>query len=184
MRPFDSTSVCGVALYVRRTAQRLSHENLLFALSMLTLVALRPALAQSNVAFDAFGSEGDLLASELVGADLYTTPVAFDHDRIGIDAVPDDWERIATISDVVMGMDGQVRGILGDIGDFLGLGARTVMVRMESVHIATRTGSNARTVAISMDQLEIQGDEDASDLRVYLAITEAQLEALPEHDAD
>ncbi len=259
-------------------------KNLLFALSVLALVALGPARAQGNVSFLEFGAEGDLLSTQLVGADLYTTPVALDHDRFDIDAVPDDWERIATVSDVVLGMDGQVRGMLVDIGGFLGLGARTVMVDMASVRIAMHTGSNAvfvvigatredlemapeyvafdrtgaarddpattrtgvaepqagfatvawstltvdqlrgaavydinnervaditdvvlgtgdtvqavlidvggflgigaRTVAISMDQLEIQGNEDASDLRVYLAITEAQLEALPEHDAD
>ena len=244
--------------------------------------------------------EGDLLATELVGADLYTTATAVDPRRFQVDTVPGDWEQIATISDVVLGVDGQARGVLVDVGGFLGLGERTVMLSMESVRIATHSGSNTvfavinatredleaapaylaldrtgqtpvgaappaapaaeaqpvdtaerprvgiaqpqegfatvewstlsvdqlrsaevydinnervsgisdilfgadgiveavlidvggflgigqRSVAISMDQLEIQGKEDLSNLRVYLAITEQQLEALPEHVGD
>ena len=259
-------------------------NNLLLVLSVLTFVALGPALAQGDVRFEESGMVGDLLATELVGDDLYTTATAVDHLRLEVDAVPDDWEQIATISDLVLGMDGQVRGVLVDVGGFLGLGARTVMLSMDSVRIATHAGSNtvfavinatredleaapeyvsfdrasqlrddaarsrigvaapqegfatvawstltvdqlrnaavydinnervadisdvllgtgdtveavlidvggflgigARTVAVPMDQLEIQGNEDASDLRVYLAITEEQLEALPEHDAN
>jgi sporulation protein YlmC with PRC-barrel domain len=278
-------------------------KNFLSVLAVLALMALGPALAQGNVLFHESGMEGDLLATELIGADLYTTATAIEHDRFRVDVIPDDWEQIATISDVVLGVDGQVRGVLVDVGGFLGLGARTVMLGMESVRIATLTGSNAvhgvihatredleaapeymafdrtgqapvgapqpaapvatqpaapvapqpaaparprvgiaqpaegfatvdwstlsvdqlrqaevydvnnervsgisdiifnaegnveavlidvggflgfgqRSVAISMDQLEIQGKEDLSDLRVYLGITEQQLEALPEH---
>jgi len=256
-------------------------KNLLFVLSVLTSVALGPALAQGNVLFEESGMGGDLLASELVGADLFTTVTAVEHDRFQVDRVSDDWDRIATISDVVIGMDGQVRGILVDVGGFLGLGARTVMLSMDSVRIAMHTDSNAvyavinatredleaapeyrafdrlgqtrvdtdlprvgipqpqegfstvawatlsvddlrraevydidnrrvsdisdilfgtdgsveavlinvggflgigqRSVAIPMDQIEIQGKQDLSDLRVYLAISKDMLEALPEH---
>jgi hypothetical protein len=272
-------------------------KKLAFILSVLTLLALGPALAQGSVRFEQTGMEGDLLATELMGADLYTTATQYEHDRFQVDAVPREWQQIATISNLVVGVDGQVRGVLVDIGGFLGLGARTVMLSMDSVHIATHSESNAvyavinatreeieaapeylvafdraaptpvdaaqpaapvaqpqpvaparprvgiaqpqegfatvewtvlsvdqlrsaevydinnervsgisdivfnadgqveavlidvggflgigqRSVAISMDQLEIQGQEDLSDLRVYLAITERQLEALPEY---
>jgi sporulation protein YlmC with PRC-barrel domain len=272
-------------------------KNLSFYLSVLTCVALGTALAQGTVRFEESGMEGDLLATEFIGANLYTTAAAFEHNRFWVDAVPADWEQIATISDVVLGMDGRTRGVLVDVGGFLGIGARTVMLSMESVHIAMESGSNAvyavinatredleaapeyqafdrtgpapggvaqpaapaaapepvatparprvgvaqpqegfatvdwstlsveqlrqaevydinnervsgisdiifnadgnveavlidvggflgfgqRSVAISMDQLEIQGQEDLRDLRVYLAISEQQLEALPEY---
>ena len=259
-------------------------KNPLLVLSVLTFVGLAPALAQGDVTFETSGMEGDLLATELVGADLFATATAVDQNRFQVDAVPEDWERIAAIGDVVLGSDGQVRGVLVDVGGFLGLGARRVMLNMDSVSIAThadgsavfavihatredleaapefvvfgRTGQvddavtqarvgvaepqegfatiawstltvdqlrnatvydidnkrvadisdvvlgtddaveavlmdiagflgiGGRTVAISMDQLEIQGNEDADDLRVYLAITEEQLEALPEHVAN
>ena len=258
-------------------------KNLLLVLSVLTFVALGPALAQGNVLFEESGMEGDLLATDLVGANLYTTVTPVEHDRFQVDRVSDDWEQIASISDLVLGVDGQVRGILVDVGGFLGLGARTVMLSMDSVRIATHAGSNTvyavinatredleaapeyrafdrtdmrfdsalprvgipqpqegfatvawstlsvddlrradvydinnrrvsdisdilfdtdgnveavlinvggflgigqRSVAIPMDQLEIQGKQDLSDLRVYLAITQQQLEALPEHEGN
>jgi hypothetical protein len=273
-------------------------KNLLLVLSVLTFVALGPALAQGNVVFEESGMEGDLLATELMGADLYTTATRYEQNRFQVDTVPREWQQIATISNLVLGVDGQVRGVLVDIGGFLGLGAHTVMLSMDSVQIATDSGSNAvyavinatreeieaapeylvafdrtaptpvdaaqpaapvaqpqpvatparprvgiaqpregfatvewtvlsvdqlrsaevydinnervsgisdiifnaegnveavlidvggflgigqRSVAISMDQLEIQGQEDLSDLRVYLAITQQQLEALAEY---
>ncbi len=262
-------------------------KKLLFVLSAFAFLALGSTLAQGNVMFEESGMEGDLLATELVGADLYTTVNAMDQNRFMVDAVPGDWEQIASISDLVLGMDGQVRGILVDVGGFLGIGARTVVLSMDSVRIATNSDNNAvyavinatreeleaapeymaydrtgqmqdgaaqatepmtprvgvgepqegfatvewstltvdqlrgaevydinnervsgisdvllgtgdtveavlidvggflglgaRTVAIPMDQLEIQGKQDGSDLRVYLAITQEQLEALPEH---
>lgn len=259
-------------------------KNLLIALAMGAVLALGTAFAQGDVVFVEIGTEGDLLATELVGADVYSTANAIDEQRFQVEDVPDDWEQIASISDLVLGMDGRVRGVLVDVGGFLGIGARTVMVHMDSVRIATQSDSDlvyavinatredleaapeyvaydrtdlmtddtamprigvaelqegfvvvewstltvdqlrsaavydvdnervadisdvllgtdddveavlidvggflgigARTVAIPMDQLEIQGNEDVSDLRVYLAITEEQLEALPEYDAN
>lgn len=86
-------------------------KYLSFVLPVRTFVALGSALARGNVRFEESGMEGDLLATELVGADLSTTARAVDHD----------W---------------------------------------------------------------FQGREGLSDLRVYLAITEARLEALPEHDSN
>ena len=269
-------------------------KNFMYALTVGAVLAFGAALAQGNVVFVESGMEGDLLATELVGADLYTTTTAMDQNRFEVDTVPGDWEQIASISDLVLGMDGQVRGVLVDVGGFLGLGARTVMLSLQSVHIvmnsendavyavinATREdleaapeymafdrtgqmndgaaepaapaqpmdpvaprrvgvaepqegfstvawstltvdqlrgaevydienervsgisdvllgtgdtveavlidvggflGIGARTVAIPMDQLEIQGSQDGSNFRVYLAITQEQLEALPEH---
>ncbi len=259
-------------------------KNLFLALTVGAVLALGSALAQGGVMFESSGIEGDFLATELIGADLYTTATTLDQNRFQVDTVPDDWEQIASISNLVLGMDGQVRGVLVDVGGFLGIGARTVMLTMDSVRIATQSDSDlvyavinatreeleaapeyevydrtammnddastpligvaepqegfvvvewstltvdqlrtaavydinnervsdisdvllgtdetveavlidvggflgigARTVAIPMDQLEIQGNEDISDLRVYLAITEEQLEALPEYEAN
>ena len=272
-------------------------QKVMFVLAVIAFMALGPVLAQGTATFEESGVEGDLLATELMGADVYTTATAVDQNRFQVDAVPEDWEQIASISDLVLGMDGQVRGVLVDVGGFLGLGSRTVMLSMDSVRIAMQSDSDAvyavinatredleaapeyrafdrtgnmqeptaqpvdaqgqpvdpmaqprvgvgepqegfatvewstltvdqlrsaavydinnervsdisdvllgtgdtveavlidvggflglgaRTVAIPMDQLEIQGTEDASDLRVYLAITQEQLEALPEHEA-
>lgn len=59
--------------------------------------------------------------------------------------------------------DGQISHVVLDIGGFLGMGAHTVAVPIEELQVF-RDGNN--------------------DVRVYLPWTQAQLEALPEYDAN
>ncbi|TVQ59626.1 MAG: hypothetical protein EA355_00235, partial [Rhodobacteraceae bacterium] len=49
----------------------------------------------------------------------------------------DAWESVGAIDDVVMTQDGDVRGVLLDVGGFLGFGARTVMVDIEDLHFVS-----------------------------------------------
>lgn len=83
----------------------------------------------------------------------------------------DRWESVGTISDVVMTQDGAVRGVLIDVGGFLGLFARTVMVGIEDLYFVADTA--------------VGGTEPAGtlgDFAVIAPLTRAQLEALPEWD--
>lgn len=66
-------------------------------------------------------------------------------------------------SGVSLSVDGQVSHVVLDVGGFLGIGAHSV--------------------AVPMDALQVFRDAN-EDLRVYLPWTEAQLEALPEYNAD
>lgn len=87
----------------------------------------------------------------------------------------DSWENVGNITDVVMSKDGEVRGVLIDVGGFLGLGARTVMVDINELYFVaddTAGGTGTGTAA----------DGDIDDFSVVAAMTEEQLEALPEWD--
>jgi outer membrane biosynthesis protein TonB len=64
---------------------------------------------------------------------------------------------IAEVQDVVMGPGNEVQSVLIDVGGFLGLGEKRV--------------------ALSIDQLQMQGD------RLITQLTEEQAEALPRHQA-
>ncbi len=80
----------------------------------------------------------------------------------------DAWENIGGIDDVVMTKDGEVRGVLIDVGGFLGFGARTVMVDINELYF-------------------VADDDEASeidDFFVVATMTREQLEALPEWDED
>lgn len=80
----------------------------------------------------------------------------------------DAWENVGNIQDIVMTKDGEIRGILIDVGGFLGLGARTVMVDIDDLYfVADETAP-----------------EDLSDYFVVAAMNQEQLEALPEWDED
>ena len=127
------------------------------------VVGFAPVFAQGDAlatgTFIEFGESHDLVASDLIGTDLYVSPLPVTLARV--EELPEDWERVARIGDLVIGRDGSVRGFLVDIGGFLGIGARTV--------------------AVDIDQLEIFHDPQTNDVAVYINMTEQELEALPEY---
>lgn len=129
------------------------------------LVGLASVFAQTDPlaggAFVEYGASHDLLASDLMGTDLYVSPTPVTLARV--DELPPEWELVASIGDLVIDSDGVVRGVLADIGGFLGI-------------IGTRT------VAIPIEQLVIHRSTDLSEVRVYLAITEEELLSLPPRD--
>ncbi len=128
-------------------------------------VAEEPA-AEEPVAADPVQTDEDRLGVrdpvegfEVVGFDVLTADDlenAVVYDRFD--------EQVSGISDLVLGQDGQtVEGVLIDVGGFLGLGARTV--------------------AVGMDQLQIQHNPETDEVRVYLSMTQEELESLPEYEA-
>ncbi len=80
----------------------------------------------------------------------------------------DAWQNVGDINDVVMSKDGEVRGVLIDVGGFLGIGARTVMVDIEELYFVS----------------DDEAAEDIDDFFLVAAMTEGELEALPEWDED
>ena len=72
-------------------------------------------------------------------------------------------ERVTGINDVVLSSDGDdVEAVLVDVGGFLGLFTHTVFV--------------------SLEQLDVQRDAEQDEVRVYLDLSQEQLESLPEHE--
>lgn len=80
----------------------------------------------------------------------------------------DAWDNIGSVDDVVLSQDGEVRGVLIDVGGFLGFGARTVMVDIDELYFVTDDSNPDRP----------------GDFFVVAAMSTEQLEALPEWDAD
>ena len=80
----------------------------------------------------------------------------------------DRWSSVGSIDDIVMTMDGEIRGVLLDVGGFLGFGARTVMVDVAELHFVAEEDA-------------IEGIDDVS---IVVAMSREQLEALPEWDGD
>jgi hypothetical protein len=80
----------------------------------------------------------------------------------------DAWDNIGNIDDVVLTQDGELRGVIVDVGGFLGLGARSVMVDLDDLYFVT----------------DETNPEDIDDFFVVATMTQEQLENLPEWDAD
>lgn len=87
---------------------------------------------------------------------------------VGYLADRDNWDDIGSINDIVMTSDGEIRGILVDVGGFLGLGAHTVLVDADELSF----------VADDSDTAEID------DFFVVISMSREELEALPEWDDD
>jgi len=135
---------------------------LIVSLALGTLFAI--AVAQGGAAegelFMTFREGEDHRLSDLMGATVYVTEAEIPMTEV--DAEPADWEAVARVDDFVMTRDGQVRGVLIDVGGFLGIGARTVMVGMEQLRFVNRV--------------------DREEMYVVFTATREQLEQAPEFD--
>lgn len=139
-------------------------------------------MMQSGAAVPAF------LVSDFTGKNLHTldsdatrtlnTPQGTDPNMQGRNAMRwesgpvflgerDMWNDVGTIDDVVVTKDGELRGVLVDVGGFLGFGARTVMVSLDELFFVADEG----------------GAEDIDDFFVVATLSQEELEALPEWDA-
>ncbi len=86
----------------------------------------------------------------------------------------DRWENIGNIGDVVMTADGEIHGVLIDVGGFLGIGARTVKVDLDHLYfVLDDDGANGGWFG-----------DTADDFFIVAAMTKAELEGLAEFDAD
>ena len=100
-------------------------------------------------------------AAPMPRAHRWTSSDTFVADR-------DAWENVGAISDIVMTQDGEVRGILIDVGGFLGFGAQTVMIDIDELYFVAET----------------EAPEGMGDYAVVAAMSRDQLEALPEWSDD
>jgi uncharacterized protein YrrD len=112
--------------------------------------------------FEQRAASTDLRASNLLGATVYRSDTF--HNEFVIEGARDDWETVANVDDVILSQNGEVQGVLLDVGGFLGIGARTVMVGMDSL------------------QLVFERDSDA--VYVLMNATREQLENAPEFDVN
>lgn len=124
------------------------------------------------------------MASEFTDKELYTMTSedarslrdmrATDGDRVRwenstlFNERRDSWENVGNISDIVVTQDGEVRGVLIDVGGFLGLGAQTVMIAMDELYFVTEDTSAAA------------GDRYS----LMVTLTEDELKALPAWDEE
>ena len=86
----------------------------------------------------------------------------------------DRWENIGDIGDIVMTADGEIHGVLIDVGGFLGMGTRTVMVDLDHLYfVVDGDGTSGGWFS-----------DTADDFFIVAAMTQTELEGLPEFDAD
>src|SRR5690606_3015240 len=149
------------SLKLRQTGDHMKHLMLTSAILLATsgIVAAQTAEAPAPAEAAATAAGQSVMvpgfrASEFNGMNLYTlNPDAVAELRAAQPANPDwnersarwtsgdtfiagrdQWEDIGKINDIVLSQDGEVQGVLLDIGGFLGIGSRTVMVGIDDLY--------------------------------------------------
>lgn len=160
--------------------------NKLMLTTAIVAVTSMGAVAQTADTGDAQAAANvpAFLATDFTGKDLYTLDteeartLSQQHGEAGqaarwqssdvFTADRDAWENVGNIDDMIVTMDGEIRGILIDVGGFLGIGARSVMVDMSDLYFVSENGDA----------------QDIDDFFVVASMTQEQLEALPEWSED
>ena len=88
---------------------------------------------------DMTGMQGDLIRSrDITGGNIYTVNEANDegwdatnvHNEVGAD-----WNTIGEIEDVVLSQDGQVTGIVAEVGGFLDIADKHVLISVDDLNL-------------------------------------------------
>lgn len=103
-----------------------------------------------------------LYASDLIGLNVHSSET--DYGVYGTDPVAEadrsQWDAIGEINDIVVTRDGRTAGVLVDVGGFLGIGSKPVL--------------------LSVDQLNLMRDENGN-VHGVTAWTKEQLKEMPAH---
>ncbi len=83
--------------------------------------------------------KGDLIRTrDLTGGAVYTMNEADDEgwdDANNFGSVGPDWNEIGEIEDIVLDKDGQMQGVVAEVGGFLDMGDKHVFVHVDDVHL-------------------------------------------------
>ena len=122
--------------------------KLITASALALSVAATGALAESHVmtetpamtSADMSGMQGDLIRTrDITGGAIYTINEADDEGWDGVSAYDElgaDWNEIGEIEDVVLSSDGQMVGVVAEVGGFLDIGDKHVLIRMDDVRLS------------------------------------------------
>ena len=102
--------------------------------------------------------KGDLIRSrDITGGEIYTVNEASDEwsPNTAYDAIGEGWNEIGEIEDIVLSKDGQMVGIVAEVGGFLDIGDKHVMISTPDVNlVAVDDQTYAYVTRLSEEELE------------------------------
>ncbi|WP_161556087.1 PRC-barrel domain-containing protein [Mangrovicoccus ximenensis] len=99
-----------------------------------------------------------ILASDLQGAEIYSDFESGSWTQEpSLSTIGDDWKPIGHIENVVLDMNGNMHGVIADVGGFLGIGDKHVLFAMDRVMILPQQeGSDTYQIAVRETQEELE----------------------------
>ncbi|SNS00527.1 PRC-barrel domain-containing protein [Antarctobacter heliothermus] len=79
-------------------------------------------------------------ASVIIGAPIYTLAAEEQVDwdpTVDYNTVADEWTRIGSIDDFVLGEDGKISGLVAEVGGFLGMGDTLVLLPLDQTRMVS-----------------------------------------------
>ena len=96
-------------------------------------------------------------AEDIEGRDIYTLSrdgsVRWDDDTVYAEIDPK-WEKIGEIDDVLLNAKGQMVGLTADVGGWLGIGAKEVMIPLSDLRPVVHDGAIVYVTQMSEEQLK------------------------------
>ena len=139
-------------------------------MTRITTLALTTGLmmAPAMTAFaDAHSDMGDLIRTrDITGGEIYTmnqTPEGDAWMNLSVSSIDDNYTDIGEIEDIILNKDGQMVGIVAEIGGFLDIGDKHVMINLEDVSLqALDDGSYVVITRKTEEELEQMEGVDES----------------------
>ncbi|MBF9036583.1 hypothetical protein HKCCE2091_20285 [Rhodobacterales bacterium HKCCE2091] len=106
-------------------------------------------------------------ADDIEDADVYALADSYDQgfwdsgDPFG--PVSADWGEIGEVEDLVIDDTGSVVGVTVEVGGFLGIGEKTVLIPLEDLRLVQRPGSEGFFIVTRMTNEDMDAAEDVSD---------------------
>ncbi|SDD93494.1 PRC-barrel domain-containing protein [Paracoccus isoporae] len=110
---------------------------------------------------------GLLRAEALDGAEIYSVDITGEtdwDDSVAYTEIDAEWEQIGELEDLVLNANGEIVGAIAEIGGFLGLGEKEVMLEPGEMSIVVTDDRIAVVSALSQEALE-QREELAEEIR-------------------
>ncbi len=116
--------------------------------------------------FDLTTSENLIRTRDIVGGQVWRMDAAEDNsvwaDNGTYEGTGEGWERIGSIEDIVLSNTGQMIGIVGEVGGFLGLGDKMVMMPVQNVRL-TALDDGTYAYVTQMTQADIENAQDVDE---------------------
>lgn len=123
------------------------------------MIAPQQAGAQAMTSMDIMGMKDDLIRTrDITGGNIYTMNAADDEGwdpAMTYDAVGTDWNDIGEIEDIILSKDGQMVGIVAEVGGFLDIADKHVVIPVQNVSlVAVDDETYSYVTRMSEEELE------------------------------
>jgi hypothetical protein len=112
-------------------------------------------------------AEPGVLSSWVTSRRIWTTnqPSSTEWVEQPMEERPAEWQDIAKVNDIVMDDSGKVVGYIADIGGFLGIGAKKVLLGEDAIHLITIGSETFFATNYTKAELEALPDFDEKTVR-------------------